>query len=142
MAISAFLIVEDNDLDFEAVERAFRALKVSTPLQRARDGYEALGVLRGEDGAPRLTKPFIVLLDVNMPKMNGLEFLREIRADPTLCDTRVVMLTTSDRRADVEEAYKHQAAGYIVKPVTRDRIVAGLSALHEYWSLCESPVGA
>ena len=76
-----------------------------------------------------------------MPRMNGIEFLRKLRGDSVLADTSVVVLTTSDRKQDVEAAYKNQVAGYIVKPITREDMVAALDALNAYWKLCVLPAG-
>lgn len=136
-----FLVVDDNDLDVEKVERAFKRLNISNPLVRAKDGYEALECLRGSASTTKLAKPYVVLLDVNMPRMNGIEFLRELRSDSVLSDTTVVVLTTSDRKQDVEAAYQNQVAGYIVKPITREEMVAALGALDAYWNLCVLPAG-
>jgi CheY-like chemotaxis protein len=136
-----FLVVDDNELDVEKVEKGFARLKISNPLVRAKDGFEALEVLRGSATVPKLAKPYVILLDVNMPRMNGIEFLRELRADPALADSAVVVLTTSDRVQDVEAAYENQVAGYIVKPISRDDMLAALSKLDAYWNLCALPAG-
>ncbi|MDA1233610.1 MAG: response regulator [Acidobacteria bacterium] len=135
------MIVDDNELDLEKVERGFRRLKITNPLVRAKDGLEALEVLRGSATVAKLARPYVILLDVNMPRMNGIEFLHELRADPTLADSTVVVLTTSDRIEDVEAAYENQVAGYIVKPLTRDDTLAALSKLGAYWNLSALPVG-
>ncbi len=134
-----FLIVDDNELDVEKVERGFQRLKISNPLIRANDGFEALEVLRGSDTVTKLARPYVILLDVNMPRMNGIEFLKELRADSALADSAVVVLTTSDRIEDVEAAYENQVAGYIVKPISRDDILTALSKLDAYWNLCALP---
>jgi len=136
-----FLIVEDNDLDFEKAQRAFARLKTTNPIIRARDGCEALEVLKGSPEIEKLQKPYLVLLDVNMPRMNGFEFLEEVRKESDLSDAPVVVLTTSDREQDIATAYKHHVAGYVVKPVTRDEMVQVLSTLDSYWNLCERPTG-
>ena len=136
-----FLVVDDNNLDIEKVERAFKRLNIVNPLVRAKDGYAALEHLRGSERVTKLAKPYVVLLDVNMPRMNGIEFLRKLRGDSVLADTSVVVLTTSDRKQDVEAAYKNQVAGYIVKPITREDMVAALDALNAYWKLCVLPAG-
>ncbi len=134
-----FLIVDDNELDVEKVERGFQRLKISNPLIRANDGFEALEVLRGSDTVTKLARPYVILLDVNMPRMNGIEFLKELRADSALADSAVVVLTTSDRIEDVEAAYENQVAGYIVKPISRDDMLTALSKLDAYWNLCALP---
>ncbi len=74
-----------------------------------------------------------------MPRMNGIEFLKELRADSALADSAVVVLTTSDRIEDVEAAYENQVAGYIVKPISRDDMLTALSKLDAYWNLCALP---
>lgn len=134
-----FSVVDDNDLDVEKVERAFKRLGISNPLVRAKDGYEALEVLRGSEGVAKTTNPYVVLLDVNMTRMNGIEFLRELRGDSVLSDTSVVVLTTSARRQDVEAAYQNEVAGYIVKPITREEMVSALGTLDAHWNLCALP---
>ena len=134
-----FLVVEDNDLDVEKVERGFKRLKVSNPLERAKDGQEALDILRGKGGKTKLKKPYMVLLDLNMPRMNGHEFLAELRKDKELQATSVFVLTTSDREQDVKEAYEHNVAGYIVKPISREGVIDTLGKLDAFWSLCKYP---
>ena len=90
------LLVEDDAVDAEAIQRAFRQQRIANPFVVVRDGVEALAALRGERG-PLVPHPFLVLLDVNMPRMNGIEFLEALRADPVLSRTVVFVLTTSDR---------------------------------------------
>ena len=109
------LLVEDNDVDVKAVERAFRAQQLSNPLHIAYDGLEALDFLHGRNGKERLPQPYIVLLDLNMPRMNGLEFLAEIRGDPRLKRSIVFVLTTSEDDRDKAAAYDQQVAGYLSK---------------------------
>src|SRR5690606_5606481 len=108
------------------------------PLFVAGNGIEALEVLRGEH--PTIRMPFerrLVLLDLNMPKMGGIEFLQELRADPKLSITSVIVLTTSDEERDKVEAYKLNVAGYIVKPVTLLAFVEIMAALNNYWTVNE-----
>ncbi len=109
------LLVEDNAIDVKAVERAFRARKISNPIVVARDGIEAFDVLRGTNGKQRLEQPFVVLLDLNMPRMSGLEFLEELRDDSLLKGSIVLVLTTSEDDRDISAAYDHQVAGYLSK---------------------------
>ena len=133
------LLVEDNDLDAEKVTRAFRTLGVRRALTRARDGLEALDTLHAELGAaPRSPRPF-VLLDLNMPRMNGFEFLAALRSDGRLADTSVFVLTTSGREADVAEAYRHDVTGYFVKPQSMTDMIETLRVANGFWDLCRLP---
>jgi len=136
-----FLLVEDNDLDVEKITRGFMRLKIGNNIVRAKNGYEALDILRGTNGKTKLATPYIILLDLNMPKMNGLEFLEALRADDTIAHSPVIILTTSDRQQDIESAYVHNVCGYIVKPVKIQQMFEALSALNMFWNLCELPLG-
>ena len=109
------MLVDDDDVAVESVLRAFR--KEGTPWQvvTAGDGQEALDIMHGEHPAKRLKSPYLVLLDINMPRMDGLTFLETVRADPDLHGTVVFMLTTSARDMDRCQAYAGNAAGYMVK---------------------------
>jgi len=109
------LLVEDDDVAAEAVVRGLRRHAPGCPVTVAEDGFVALQILRGQHDTHRIGKPQIVLLDLNMPRMNGFEFLKELRADPDLCGTVVFVLTTSDIQADRVRAYQGSIAGYIVK---------------------------
>ena len=136
-----FLLVEDNDLDVEKITRAFTRLKIGNSIVRAKDGYEALDILQGNNGKAKILAPYIILLDLNMPKMNGVEFLKALRADETISHSPVIVLTTPDRRNDVESAYAHNVCGYIVKPVRIDQMFEALSTLNMFWKVCELPLG-
>ena len=130
------LLVEDDDVDVTNVRRAFERNKILNPLFTAGDGVEALALLRsGKVPADRR----MVLLDINMPRMNGIEFLRELRADPALAPTPVVVLTTSNDDQDRIEAYNLNVAGYLLKPVTFSSFVDVMAALNKYWTLVELP---
>jgi CheY-like chemotaxis protein len=133
------LLVEDDEVDVMAVRRAFKQGNIINPLYVAGNGLEALMMLRGKSGQPP-TVPLerrIILLDLNMPKMNGLEFLQELRADATLRHTPVIMLTTSNEEQDRIQAYDLNVAGYILKPVTFSTFVELMITLNKYWALCE-----
>jgi CheY-like chemotaxis protein len=108
------LLVDDDDVAAEAVVRGLRKHSMNCPVILAEDGSVALQILRGEH-ARKISKPYIVLLDLNMPHMNGLEFLRELRLDAALKSTVVFVLTTSGAEADRARAYEHNIAGYMVK---------------------------
>ncbi|QQE65216.1 response regulator [Leptolyngbya sp. BL0902] len=135
------LLVEDDEVDVMNVERAFRRQNIHHPLYVAHNGLEALNMLRGaaEAEAPLPKDRRVVLLDINMPKMNGLEFLRELRRDDTLKATPVVVLTTSDADQDRLEAYRLNVAGYILKPVAFATFAEVIASLNDYWAICEIP---
>jgi CheY-like chemotaxis protein len=135
------LLVEDDDVDVMNVKRAFKRNRITNPLHVAGNGLEALEMLRGDGTNPPQIPASrrIILLDINMPKMNGIEFLEELRKDPNLAMTPVVVLTTSDEDQDRIEAYKFNVAGYILKPVTFSSFAEVMAALNTYWTLCEMP---
>jgi CheY-like chemotaxis protein len=130
------LLVEDDEVDVMNVRRAFKKNNICNPLWVAGNGLEALEMLRGSD-IPRDRR--LILLDLNMPKMNGIEFLRELRADPELKLIPVVVLTTSDDERDRVEAYNLSVSGYILKPVTLVNFVEAMATLNKYWTLVEMP---
>jgi CheY-like chemotaxis protein len=130
------LLVEDDEVDVMNVRRAFKKNHIANPLWVAGNGLDALEVLRG-DQMPKERR--LILLDLNMPRMNGIEFLRELRADPELHGTPVVVLTTSDDERDRVEAYNLNVAGYILKPVTFTNFVEAMATLNKYWTLVEMP---
>jgi len=128
------LLVEDDVVDVMNVRRAFQQFHIMNPLFVASDGVEALSMLRtGEVPTDRR----LVLLDLNMPRMNGIELLRELRSDPSLHATPVVVLTTSDDERDRIEAYNLYVAGYLVKPVTFGSFCELMVTLNKYWMLVE-----
>ena len=130
------LLVEDDQVDVMNVKRAFKKNNITNPLWTAGNGVEALDKLRsGEIPLTRL----LVLLDLNMPRMNGIEFLRALRADDELRHLPIVVLTTSDDERDRVEAYHMNVAGYIVKPVTFVNFCDAMATLNKYWSLVEMP---
>ncbi len=135
------LLVEDDEVDVMNVKRAFRINNITNPLYVAFDGLEALKMLRGKNGSsPQIPKQRrIILLDLNMPKMGGLEFLQELRADANLKPIPVIILTTSDEDKDRIEAYNLNVAGYLLKPVKFSQFAEAMSTLNKYWSLCEIP---
>jgi CheY-like chemotaxis protein len=135
------LLVEDDEVDVMNVKRAFRKVNITNPLHVAGNGLEALTMLRGENGQPPVVPSDrrLVLLDLNMPKMGGIEFLMELRADPKLKPTPVVVMTTSNQDQDRVEAYNLNVAGYILKPVTSGNFVEMMATLNNYWILCEMP---
>lgn len=130
------LLVEDDEVDVMNVRRAFDRNNITNPIHVAENGLEALRMLR--DGTvPRGRR--LVLLDLNMPRMNGIEFLRAVRQDPELVGLSVVVLTTSNEERDKVDAYRLNVAGYLLKPVTFVNFVELTSALNKYWTLVEMP---
>lgn len=134
------LLVDDDEVDVMNVQRAFKRNNIRMPLQVAANGLEALKMLRGNGEEP-VFPPHkrLILLDLNMPKMGGIEFLQELRADPDLKLIPVIVLTTSDEDSDKVEAYKLNVAGYILKPVTFSNFVETVATLTQYWTLSEIP---
>ena len=130
------LLVEDDEVDVMNVRRAFKKNNIANPLHVASNGLEALEMLR----SPAMARERrLILLDLNMPRMNGIEFLRELRADAELRAIPVVVLTTSNEEKDRVEAYNLNVAGYIVKPVTLINFVETMATLNKYWTLSELP---
>jgi CheY-like chemotaxis protein len=130
------LLVEDDDLDVMNVHRALAQAPEIASITVARDGIEALKLLRaGELPMERL----VVVIDLRMPRMSGLDLLKEVRADPRLKRTPVVVLTTSDDAQDRDAAYALGAAGYFVKPAAPGRFRQIMDAMRSYWSVVEFP---
>ena len=139
-SVTNILLVEDDTVDVMNVKRAFKKSNIGNPLFLAGNGLEALDILRNKSETVRMPKQRrLVLLDLNMPKMGGLEFLSELRADPEIKSTPVIVLTTSDQEKDRVEAYNFNVAGYILKPVTFFNFAEVMVTLNRYWTLCEVP---
>tara|TARA_B110000858_G_scaffold198281_1_gene263708 strand:- start:12321 stop:12767 length:447 start_codon:yes stop_codon:yes gene_type:complete len=132
------LLVEDDVVDQQGLKRALRELRLVNPLLIANNGVTALEILRSDKDA-LINPPYIVLLDINMPRMNGLEFLREIRADKNLRETVVFILSTSNSPDDISLAYDLNVAGYIVKSDLKNSFLEALSMLEHYWRIVELP---
>ncbi|AZQ83575.1 response regulator [Colwellia sp. Arc7-635] len=130
------LLIEDDDIDAMAVERGIRKLKLANPICRAMNGLEALEILRDKDA---ITRPYIILLDLNMPIMGGLEFLKRIREDRDLKDSIIFVLTTSAADEDRAAAYEENVAGYIVKSDVKDGFHQVINMLDCYWRLVLLP---
>ncbi len=136
-----FLVVDDDEVDVKVVKRAFKALKLANPVRTARDGIEALEVLRGENGQERLAAPYLILLDINMPRMNGIEFLQALREDDALKSSIVFVLTTSRSEQDRDRAYRYNIAGYILKDNVSGSFMGAMDMLDHYWRMIEFPGG-
>lgn len=133
------LLVEDDEVDQMAIKRAFRKKKISNPVYIAKDGIEALAILRGEGGYQQLPRPFMVLLDLNMPRMNGIEFLNVIRKDKELHRSIVFVLTTSKAEKDRIMAYDYNVAGYILKSDIGNGFMNAIEMLDYYWRVVKFP---
>ena len=134
------LLVDDDEVDVMTVRRAFKKNNITHPLYVASNGLEALELLSNNTWPKWLPEGRrLILLDLNMPKMNGIEFLRELRADPALRAIPVIVLTTSNEDKDKVEAYNLNVAGYIIKPVTFSKFVQAMATLNKYWTLSELP---
>lgn len=133
------LLVEDNDLDAMKIQRAFRALKVTREVTRVHDGIEAIEAIHGAPTAPRIARPCVVLLDLNMPRMNGIEFLEKRLEDPELLASPVFVLTTSQDPLDVQRANRLAIAGYLIKALAMSEMLKTLAAAEEFWRACHLP---
>jgi CheY-like chemotaxis protein len=132
------LLVEDDRVDALTIKRAFKDLKVINPLVHALNGEDALNQLRrsGNNGCP-----CVIFLDLNMPKMNGIEFLKVIKADDELKKIPVVVITTSHEEQDIVESFKLNVAGYVVKSTDYKIFVNAMKTIDAYWTLSELPHG-
>lgn len=135
----SILLVDDDEVDVLRVKRAFKTINLTNPLYVASNGLEALEMLRGKESQAAIPRPSIILLDLNMPKMNGFEFLQELRADTQLKAIPVVILTTSNDDKDKVRAFQSHVAGYLIKPRTGDNFVEIMTAFHKYWSMSKLP---
>lgn len=129
------LLVEDDEVDIMNVQRAFKKNSIDNPLFIARNGLEALEMLR----SGTVPFPHIIILDINMPKMNGIEFLKELRADDEFKRASVFVMTTSNEDSDKINAYNLNVAGYILKPLSFEKFLTSVGTLNSYWKLCERP---
>ncbi|MBU0800346.1 MAG: response regulator [Alphaproteobacteria bacterium] len=129
------LLVDDDNIDVMGIKRAFDKLKIKNPIVVARDGVEALEKLRNGE----VPRPYLILLDLNMPRMNGIEFLDVLREDKELRDSIVFILTTSKAEQDKWSAYQRNIAGYIVKENVGKEFLDAISLLDMYWRIVEMP---
>ncbi|KTC66241.1 two-component response regulator (plasmid) [Legionella adelaidensis] len=134
------MLIEDDDVDIQDVKRTFQKINITNPLYIATNGDEALDKLYGRNGEIKLhPAPKIILLDINMPRMNGIEFLKILRSDPELRSILVFVLTSSNNDKDKVAAYNLNVAGYILKPLKFSEFIDSISSLYVYWSLLEFP---
>ena len=137
---ATFLLVDDDDVSIMAMERALRKLKIVNPTIIAKNGQEAFDVLQDavkNNGG--VLPPFIVTLDLNMPRMNGLEFLEAVRSDEALKRLVVFVFTTSDVSRDIQLAYSQNVAGYLIKENPGETLSAALEMLGSYARIVELP---
>lgn len=136
-AIRPIMLVEDNPMDLDLTRRAFARRKIVNPIQVARDGEEALAwIQRWEEG--ELT-PAVILLDLKLPRVDGLEVLRQLKEHPEFRTIPVVVLTSSGENRDIQEAYQLGANSYIVKPVDFENFMSVAKQIELYWSLLNEP---
>ncbi len=134
------LLVEDNPDDAELTQRAFKRSRLDNRVIVKRDGQEALDYLFGTDTQPPADPlPDVILLDLNMPRINGLELLQRLRADARTRAVPVVVLTTSDEQRDIVDSYQGGANSYIRKPVDTDNFFDAIQCVEEYWTLRNVP---
>ncbi len=134
-----FLLVEDDDDHAHLVQRNLNTSRVVNSVERVADGVEALRYLRGEGGYANHPRPDVILLDLNMPKMNGHEILSAIKSDVNLRSIPVVVLTTSDAESDRAKAYEHHANSYVVKPLDFGEFRKMVHDLGLYWGIWNRP---
>lgn len=133
------LLVEDDDGDAKAVRRTFEKEKIANRIVRAIDGVEALEMLRGTNGREKIHPPYILLVDLNMPRMGGLDLLKAIRADEELRGNVIFILSTSNREEDKKAAYDLNVAGYIVKERAGQDFLNVITLVDCYWRIVELP---
>ena len=133
------LLIDDDEVDVIAVRRAFRKTRIDVPVEVVGDGIEALRVLRGNGIHRPLPRPYLILLDLNMPRMSGLEFLEELRDDPDLRHAPVFVLTSSLDREQKLRAYDYNVAGYVIKSRMAEDFVKLANMLEMYCRLIELP---
>lgn len=131
----SILLIEDDIVDILTVKRALKDMNMSNPLIVKRNGLEALEYLKTLD----TKEPMLILLDINMPKMNGIEFLREFRAIERLATIPVVVLTTSRDRYDRLASFKLHCSGYMIKPVAYSQFLESMKTIKKYWEMSEFP---
>ncbi|HEX6997172.1 MAG TPA: response regulator [Gammaproteobacteria bacterium] len=131
--VVTILLVEDDEVDVRALRREFDKLRIANPLVVARDGVEALEKLRA------IPRPYLVITDINMPRMNGIELLRNIRASDDLRDSIVFVLTTSNDEQDKIDAYNLNVAGYMLKSDMGASFTRAIGLIDNYWKVVEFP---
>ncbi len=136
---TTFVVVDDDEIDREVIRRALLKTGNNSPVIEAEDGLEALKLLQGTEERPPLAKPYVVILDLNMPQMNGFQFLEVVRKDPELRYTPIFVLSTSDDTQDKLKAYQRCVSGYIVKSRSNQALVDAMDMLEQYQQVVEVP---
>jgi two-component system response regulator len=141
MNLQPILLVEDNDDDADLTVMAFREANIANPIIRVKDGLDALTQLHGARGESpaQVVSPAVVLLDLKLPRLSGLEVLKRIRATETTRHLPVVVLTSSDEERDRMDAYGQYANSYVRKPVDYDQFVTASRGLGLYWTVTNLP---
>lgn len=134
-----FLIVDDDQVSVMGIKRVLKRQRILNPVVVAKDGKHALDILRGDCGEDKLVSPYLVTLDLNMPRMNGFEFLEAVRQDPRLHRVVVFVLSTSDAPTDVAAAYESNIAGYIVKDALGESLPKALRMINAYSEIVQLP---
>jgi len=127
------LLIEDDRVDIMTVQRALQNNNISNPIHIARTGLEALSLLRGDKGIEKIVPPALILLDLNLPKMSGIEFLRELRNDPELNELHIIVLTSSNEPQDRAAAFEYDVDDYIVKPHSFDEFTRAMATILAFW---------
>lgn len=135
----SILLVEDDQVDAKAFMRAMETQRISNPVIRAKDGVDAWEILKGMHGDTPLARPHIIILDINMPRMSGIELLRKLRGDEDLRDSIVFVLTTSNDDQDKIEAYNLNVAGYMLKSDMANGFLKAVELIDKYWRVVELP---
>jgi CheY-like chemotaxis protein len=133
--LKPILLVEDDTIDAMAVKKSFKLLHIKNKLTVVTNGEEALNYLRNKDN----TKPQIILLDLNMPRMGGIEFMKIAKADPQLKIIPVIILTTSQAEQDRVKTFELGVAGYIMKPMDHNNFIEMMDKIHQYWEMSLFP---
>ena len=135
----SILLVEDDQIDAKAFMRAIEQQRISNTITRAKDGVEAWEILKGMSGDLPLARPYIIVLDINMPRMSGIELLRKLRTDEELRDSVVFVLTTSNDDQDKIDAYDLNVAGYMLKSDMGNSFMRAVQMIDKYWRVVELP---
>lgn len=133
------LLVEDDDGDAKAVQRAFQKSKIANTIFRAVDGIDALEILKGTNGKQQITSPYLLLVDLNMPRMDGIELIKALRSDPLLHKSIIFVLTTSKRDEDITASYNLNVTGYILKSTAGEDFLNLVGLVDSYWRIVELP---
>jgi CheY-like chemotaxis protein len=131
-ADETILLIEDDRVDIMTVQRALKKNAIGNPLFIARTGLEALNMLRGKEGHEKIS-PALILLDLNLPKMSGIEFLHELRGDPELQELHIIVLTSSNEPKDRAAAFEYDVDDYIVKPHSFDEFTRAMATILALW---------